>query len=159
MPGHCPAIVESPHHAAAGAAQIAEKELGIDVIAVKIVQMDHIGGESLKPADELPGGTPGKKAIVVGNACRGSIKPHPGMRANAIAIDTTEHIATRSSHKTFVSCSTRGSHYSAHHMSGAATAEECVDVSYSHIEMIFLIMGFVGRVGQVGQELLLPLII
>ena len=54
MPGHRPAIVESPHHRHVGMRQLVEQHLVVDVIAVNVVQMDYVGTYLLDLLNQPP---------------------------------------------------------------------------------------------------------
>ena len=110
------------------------------------MQMNHIGDKLLKPGNQPSRRPPCKKAVIIPKPRLSHIPQHTKPSLNSIdnhiatrsshiiAAHRLHHssIATRSSHKATMPCSTRSSHNSAHHTSSTAAVEKRINHRNPH---------------------------
>ena len=110
------------------------------------MQMNHIGDKLLKPGNQPSRRPPCKKAVIIPKPRLSHIPQHTKPSLNSIdnhiatrsshiiAAHRLHHssIATCSSHKATMPCSTRSSHNSAHHTSSTATVEKRINHRNPH---------------------------
>ena len=65
MAGKCPAVMQRPDDLLTASAQIVKQQTDVDIVAVDIVQPDHIGIIGLHPIQKAAGSCFGTEAVVI----------------------------------------------------------------------------------------------
>ena len=127
-----PAVVQSPHYAPPTMSQIVEKHSRVDVVAVQVVQVYHVGVERLNAAYQPPCGAGRHEAVAVGNPGYRGVEKHRAWGTYTIRQLGEVRVASCGRNLARVAIAEQGAANSIDHPCGATRREVGVDVENSY---------------------------